>query len=175
MSDQERALSADDQPFVPTDEPRPLPAGEAFNADPNTWYHLRVHYKDDNGNPAVGLMYPLGTNPSRSFWDYQVLGSGDGSSGPTKIKVHPPDPTGWSRWELDDGNWLSIKATGWIYRSSAYPIGWQIMKDAEGNSRLYNNYWAGEAGYDWRGGAVPDACYMGMKLSLFTCELVPTE
>jgi len=176
MSDQERPLSADDEPFVPTGEPRPLPAGEAFKADPNTWYHLKVHYKDDKGNPVVGLMYPLNNSFPPSFWDYQVLsGLIPAVVKPSKVKVHPPDSTGWSKWELDDGNWLSIKATGWIYRSSAYPIGWQIMKDAGGNSRLCNNYWAGEAGYDWKGGTAPDACYMGMKRSPFTCELVPAE
>lgn len=177
MADEERPLSADDLPFVPTGEPRSLPAGEAFKADPNIWYHLKVHYTDNKGNPVVGLMYPLSHSWPTAFWQYQVLRDlNPVVIKPSKIKVHAPDSTGWSKWELDDGKWLSITKSGWIWRSGEGDAkGWQIMKDAKGNSRLYNNYWGGEAGFDWRGGAVPDACYMGMELVPLTCELVPAE
>lgn len=169
MSEQQPPLTPDDQPFVPTGEPNPLPAGAAFEADPNIWYHLQVHYKDKKGNPVVGLMYPQGKNPSTSFWDYQVLGGSADGLPPTKIKVHPPDQNGWSHWELNDGNWLSIKATGWIYRSSAYPIGWKLIEN-----NLYNTYWAGEAGSQWRDSfGETSGYYMGMDLPVFTCELIP--
>jgi hypothetical protein len=55
--------------------PDPLPEGEVFQASADTWYNLQVHYTDDKGNPLTSLMYPLGPNPSTSFYEYMVLGT----------------------------------------------------------------------------------------------------
>jgi hypothetical protein len=86
---------------------------------------------------------------------------------PAKFKLHPRDD-GWADWEIDDGNYLSVKATGWVYRSSAYRTGWHVI-----DGKLYNNYWDGPVGYQYRYLNVTTAYYMGMDLPEFTCELVP--
>lgn len=164
MANPQKPLSADDRPFAATGKPNPLPEGKVFKADPNTWYNLKVQFTDETGSPAVGYFAKIGDNPSTSFWDYICLGAGAGC----KFKVHQPDAIGWSNWEIDDGNWLSVKATGWVYRSSAYAIGWQIV----GNN-LYNSYWSGIVGYEHRRILVSEAYYVGMDLPPFTCELVP--
>jgi hypothetical protein len=77
-------------------------------------------------------------------------------------------PDGWEKWTLDNGNVLSLKATGWVYRSSEYPIGWKIV-----DNQLFNSYWGGAVGSEWRQAFVPDCIYMGNGLPPFTCELVP--
>lgn len=169
MSDQEKPLSADDGPFVPTGEPKPFPAGEVFKAEADTWYNLLVHYKDwDSGNPISGLMYPMAPNAWHPYWDYMTLGSSQGGSPPAKFKL-------WGtrapyQWVLDDGNFLSVKATGWVYKSSAYPLFWEIVDNS-----LYNSYWDGPVGYSFRSGLEPNAYYMGMVMPSFTCELVRAQ
>ncbi len=169
MSDQQRSPSADDKAFEPSGAPNALPAGEAFKAEAGTWYNLRVHYQDRQGNPTTGLMYPLAPNPATSFYEYMCLGFSPMGLPPAKFKVETMGGSPvWDKWTLDDGNVVSLKATGWVYRSSAYPIGWKIV-----GNRLYNSYWHGPVGFAWRSTLVPDACYMGMDLTDFTCELVP--
>ena len=66
----------DDQPFVPSGPPNPLPAGQAFESDPGKWYYLKAHYTDRNGKPADGYASAVGVNPSTSFWDYVVFNPG---------------------------------------------------------------------------------------------------
>jgi hypothetical protein len=165
MSDPLRPLSADDKPFESSGESKPFPTGKIFEADLDTWYNLKAHYTDYNGNPTSGLMYPLAPNPSTTYWDYMTLGFSPMDLPPAKIKLKYEH-----FWELDDGNYLSIKATGWVYRSSAYPIPWKII-----DNYLYNGYWEGKAGYSYRSGLEPNAYYIGMGLTPFTCELVPAE
>ncbi len=95
----------------------------------------------------------------------------------SKFKLHPREE-GFDDWEIDDGYWLSIRATGWAYRSYyAQRVGWKII-----DGKLYNNYW-------WmRMGRLPAGCqwgeglftskgyYVGMDLGddkvLTNCELV---
>jgi hypothetical protein len=90
---------------------------------------------------------------------------------PAKFQLHPRnDGSGWAEWEINDGNRLSVKATGWLYRSSEYPLGWQVI-----DNKLYTDYWPGPAGYAYRSTLVTPAYYMGMDLPVFTCELVPTS
>jgi hypothetical protein len=168
MSNDKLTPSLHEPHFVPSGPPQPLMAGEAFVAAPDTWYNLLVTYKDRRGNKTEGLMYPLGSNPSTSFYEYMVLGSSPDGLPPMKVKLHPPDANGWSTWEMHDGNYLSLKATGWLYRSSHYPIGFRIV-----DGRLYNAYWGGPAGSTWRDAFVPSACYTGQGLDEFTCKLIP--
>lgn len=158
--------SPNDQPFVPSGKSNELP-GEIFKADPNIWHHLAVHYDDTTGKPASSYVYPVGANPSTSFWDYMAFNSPDGLN-PAKFKIHPPKPNGFSEWEIHDGNYLCLKTTGWVYRASLYRIGWAIF---EGN--LYNDYKGGPTGYQYDDILVPAAYYMGTDLPRFTCELVP--
>ena len=170
MSDQ-KPLVADDGPFVPSGEPNSLPAGAVFKANTDTWYNLNVHYNNRSGNPITGLMYPLASNPATSFWDYMVLGTSTDGAGPAKFRVEMMGGNdGWEQWTLDSGNVLSLKATGWVYRSSAYPIGWKIV-----NNQLFNSNWGGAVGSEWRQAFVPDCIYMGNDLPSFTCELVPAQ
>jgi hypothetical protein len=159
--------SSNDQPFVPSGMPNKLPAGAVFKPAANTWYNLRVTYTDTSRNTVNGYLYPLGANPSTMFWDYMAFISLDGLP-PAKFMLHELED-GWAEWELDNGDYLSVKATGYVYRASAYRIGWQVI-----DSKLYNNYWPGPAGYKWDSSTfVPGDYYVGMELPVFTCELVP--
>jgi hypothetical protein len=159
-------------PFVPKGSPNELPSGEVFKADPDTWYNLVVHYTDQNGQPADGYLGPVGYNAATSYWDYMQV-SGDAS----KFKLHPR-ADGWADWEIDDGNYLSLKLTGWAYRASDsdYRIGWQIV-----DGKLYNAYWSSDwnsypAGCEYNTFLVSTAYYVGVKLeNAFTCELVPAK
>jgi len=161
--------SIDDVGVVPSAEPLPLVLGEVFKADPNLWYNLRVTYtlRGDDNKKATGFLTPLAQNAATSFYEYMVLDSGWPA---TKFKILKPDPIGWSIWELENGEFLSLKATGWLYRSSAYPLGFQIV-----DNRLYNNYRGGTAGSAWKNGLVPSQYYTGVGCDEFICELVPIE
>ena len=160
--------SPNDQPFVASGSPNPLPSGTVVKSDPNTWYNLKATYTNTSGNTVVGYARSIGSNPSTSFWDYMELADTT-PAGAAKFKLHPRND-GWAEWEINDGNRLSVKATGWVYRSSAYHTGWQVV-----DGKLYNDYWAGPVGYAHRRILVSDAYYMGMDLPVFTCELVPTS
>lgn len=166
MSERILHPAKDDSPFIPTGKPNQLPAGEAFKADPNVWYQLKVLYTDRNGKSASSFIYPLGKNPATSFWDYMAFNSPDGLP-PAKFKVHPPKDNGFSEWELDDGNYLCLKATGWVYRASLYRIGWAVL-----DGHLFNDYWGGPTGYQYDDVLVPKAYYIGMKLPVFICKLI---
>lgn len=138
-----------------------------------TWYNLKVTYNDESGKSTTGYLGPIGSNASTSFYDYMRV---DGAR--SKFKLVPTSD-GWAYWQVDDSNWLSLKATGWVYRSlEANRIQWKII-----NGKLYNNYWS----TDWQNyplGAlrqrilVPDAYYAGVGLAAdktFTCELVAAQ
>ena len=144
-----------------------------LGATPETWYNLKVTYKDENGKLTPGLLGPVGTNASTSFWDYMRV---DGAA--SKFKLHPTKD-GWAYWEINDGNWLSLKATGWAYRSlEANRVEWKIV-----DGKLYNNYWSADwqkypLGAERQRILVSDAYYAGVGLSsdkVFTCELVPAQ
>jgi hypothetical protein len=140
-------------------------------SEPGVWYNLRVTYKDEDGNTRTGYLGPVGQNAATSFWDYMRVDGGQ-----SKFKLHQTED-GWAYWEIDDGNWLSLKATGWAYRSlESNRIEWKIV-----DGKLYNRYWAS----DWQshplGAArssflVSDAYYAGVDLGddkvLTDCELV---
>ena len=162
------APSPNDQPFVASGSPNPLPSGTVFKSDPNTWYNLKVTYTNDSGNTVVGYARSIGSNPSTSFWDYMELADTT-PAGAAKFKLHPRND-GWAEWEINDGNRLSVKRTGWVYRSSAYHTGWAVV-----DGKLYNDYWDGPVGYEHHRVLVSDAYYMGMEKPVFTCELVPTS
>lgn len=168
MSDQQKPLSAGGGPFVPSGEPRPFPAGKVFKVEADTWYNLQATYKDNDGNTVTELMYPVSTNAATTYWDYQTLGFSPMGAPPTKFKMWGDSAP--YQWLLDNGDFLSIKDSGWIYRSSAYPLKWQIV-----DGYLYNNYWQGQAGYEYEDGMEAGAYYMGMGLTPFTCELVPAQ
>lgn len=147
MSDQSLPAGAgpspDDQPFVPSGNPNPLPAGEVFKTDPDRWYRLKVNYIDEYGNPVTGYAYPVGKNAADSYWNYVVLSAGPAGSTALQFKLHPPDNWGWSTWEIhndpyNDGYHLSCKATGFLYRASAYDVRFQIV-----DSKLNCSYWGG--------------------------------
>ncbi|MEJ7740310.1 MAG: hypothetical protein WKF97_23050 [Chitinophagaceae bacterium] len=136
----------------------------------NTWYNLRVTYKDEDGKTLTRFMGPIADKASTSFWDYMQIGGAQ-----SKFKLHPTKD-GWAYWEIDDGNWLSLKSTGWAYRSlESNRIEWKIV-----DGKLYNSYWSSDwqrhpLGTERRRILVPDAYYVGVDLSnnnVFTCELV---
>lgn len=135
-----------------------------------TWYNVKVSYKDESGNSKTGYLGPIGSNASTSFWDYVRVDGGQ-----SKFKLHPTQD-GWAYWEINDGNWLSLKATGWVYRSlEANRVEWKIV-----DGKLYNNYWSADwqkypLGAERQRILVPDAYYAAVGLSAnktFTCELV---
>lgn len=164
----------DAQPFVPSNSggPNPLPAGEAFQADPDKWYYLKARYTDDDGNPAEGYAYPLGKNASESFWDNVVFSKGGPGNSALRFKLHTPDDQGWSRWDIhdddyNDGYYLSCRATGWLYRATGYDVKFRIV-----SGKMYCNYrWNGPVGSEYRHILVSPGRYLGMDLPDFTCEL----
>lgn len=161
--------SPDDQAFVASGAPNPAPAGEAFEVDPEAWYNLRVMFVTKEGATVAGYASYVSRDFRMPFWDYMSLWPESVAEDISMFKLHPRSD-GWAHWEIDDGNYLSLKATGWVYRSSAYPLGWRIS-----DGRLYNDYWNGPVGYRYEsgGGFAAEAYYMGMRLPEFTCELVP--
>ena len=165
--------SEDDAPFVPSGAPMPLPAGSAVATDPAVWYHLKATWTDDRGRTATGYAYPIGENASSSFWDYVCLFAGPARAGALRFKLSEPDDEGWSRWDIhddaaNDGYHLSCKATGWLYRASAYDVRFRIV-----DGHLYCNYWSGPVGSDYRSFLISAGQYAGMDLPPFTCELEP--
>lgn len=163
--------SLDDQPLVTNNKPNPLPVGKALETDPDEWYHLRVSYVDDQGRAVTGYAYPVGRNATDSFWDYVILSAGNPSIRALKFKAVTLDDQGWQKWIIKDddsnsGYHLSCKATGWLYRASAYDVRFRIV-----DGRLYCNYWSGPVGSTYRSFLVSSGQYMGMDLPAFTCEL----
>lgn len=166
--------TVDDQPFVPSGSPNPLPAGKAFQSDPQKWYYLEAHYTNDNGDPVEGYASAVGQNAAESFWDYVIFNSGGSPGGSAlEFQLEEPDDQGWSRWNIRDnafnsGYRLSCKATGWLYRASAYDVKFRIV-----DHKLYCNYrWDGPVGSRYQSFLVSSGQYLGMDLPEFTCELV---
>jgi hypothetical protein len=165
--------SADDKPLIGSGKPNALPTGTAVKTDPSKWYYLKANYTDGDGNPQTGYARPVGKNASTSFWDYVVLVPGGPASNALRFSPQPADG-GWSFWKIhdddyNDGYHLDCKATGFPYRTNLYDTWWQIV-----DGKLYCSYWTtgvpcGAAGYSvW----VPKGVYIGMGLTVFTCELV---
>lgn len=171
MLDPTRSPAENDQAFVPQGEPQPLPAGTLATAAPDTWHYLRAHYLSESGQDLVGYFCPVGANPSTSFWDYIVMRPS--VQGACEFKLEDTDGRGWSNWLIRaDGNHLSLKATGWYYRASAYTTRFAII-----NGELHNDYWNGPAGAVYRSVLVSAGYYVGQDLgdraTLTGCELVP--
>jgi hypothetical protein len=165
--------SLDDQPLVPSGQPNPLPSGELLKTDPTKWYLLKGHYTNDSGKPATSYAYPLGKNAATSFWDYVTLGYSPDGCDPLQFQLIPDnnDPSSWQFWKIRDnscnaGYHLDCKATGWLYRASAYHTKFRIV-----DGKLYCSYWSGPAGSEFRSTLVPPGQYIGMGLPVFTCEL----
>ena len=163
--------SPNDQPLVPSGNPNPLPAGAAIVTDPESWYRLKANYINDSGRSVTGYAYPVGQNAATSFWDYVVFSEGPAGSAALRFKLSAPDDQGWSTWDIHDDDWnagyhLSCKATGWLYRASAYDVKFRIV-----DGKLYCSYWGGPAGSAYRSFLVSAGQYLGMGLQAFTCEL----
>jgi hypothetical protein len=164
--------SLDDKPLLRSGNPNPLPAGEVFIADPNSWYRLKANYINDKGKTVTGYANPRGENAAKGgwFWDYVIFSPS--SNGALRFKLSQ-DKQGWSRWEIHDdaansGYHLDCKATGWLYRASAYNTGFRVV-----DNKLYCNYWDGPVGsrhHRW-GSLDEDHDYLGMDLPVFTCVL----
>lgn len=163
MSDTNASPSLDDKPLETSAARRPLPVGAVVKLDPNTWYYCKVNYIDDKGNSKVGYLSAVGGNATISFWDYICVNDDPG------YKFRPNlGSDGWEQWECQDGNYLSLKATGWYYRSSAYPLWFKIV-----DGKLYNSYWDGPAGSVERRILVSDARYVGQGFpELAGCEFI---
>ena len=170
MSDPQRSPSENDQPFVPDGPPLALPAGVAAEIDLDTWYYLRASYRTESGKDVTGYLSPLGPNATQSFWDYIVMREDVAAA--CQFQLQDVDG-GWAKWLIkDDGNHLSLKATGWYYRASAYATRFAVV-----NGLLYNDYWQGPAGAVYRSLLVSSGYYVGQDLgdeaTLRNCELVP--
>jgi hypothetical protein len=162
--------SETDQPLDTSGAAGAIPAGMVAKADPEAWYRLKVTYEDEDGTRKNGYLHPVGANAATSFWDYVMLGHGTSLCGALQFKL-VPDGDGWARWEIRDddcnsGYHLECKATGWLYRASAYDTKFQIV-----DGKLYCSYWDGPVGSDYRYKLVPAGRYAGMDLPAFSCEL----
>lgn len=170
MTDQlhARPMSESDGPLAATGAPRTLPSiGGAFPV--GKWFWLKMTYKDERGNTVVGFADRVGANAATSFWDYVCIRRGTPGASSLKFKVDG-EKDGWPVLRLSDGNVLSVKATGWVYRSSAYPIGWSL----DGN-QLVCTYWGGPLGVDHHRFLVSDAWYLGFDLPPVQVEVMPAE
>jgi hypothetical protein len=120
----------------------PPPLGGAED----NWYHLKVTYKDRNDVTKEGYMGASGLSAGETDWDNMVI---NGYPGPSKFKLYPADENGFFYWEIDDGYWLSMRSSGWAYRSyEKQRIGWKID-----DGKLYNSYWNLEKWRDYPMGA----------------------
>lgn len=164
--------SPDDQPLsINKLHVNSLPAGITAEVDEDKWYHLKVKFVNDNGVEVSGYAYPVGVNASTSFWDYVILIAGNPGKGALKFKAITLDDEGWQKWIIkDDASnsdyHLSCKATGWLYRASAYDVRFRIV-----DNLLYCNYWNGPVGSTYRSFLVSAGQYAGMDLPPFNCEL----
>lgn len=145
--------ASDDQPFVPVGEPlAPRNGSQAFPE--GEWFNLQLDYVDDTGKTVTSYAYFVGSNPTWSFWDYI---SATPSNGP-KAKFKKTSSNGnLATLEMQDGNYLSCRANPrrWVYRSSAYPVGWEIV-----DGKLYSNFHDGAVGSVHDRAGVPDAFYL---------------
>ncbi len=148
--------------------------GGGLGGTPDKWYVLKVTYKDRNNVPQEGYMGASSHSSGQTDWDNMVI-----KGYTSKFKLHPRGD-GFDDWEIDDGYWLSMRATGWAYRSYyAQRIGWKIV-----DGKLYNNYWDPNkwqnypAGSQWGEGLFTSkGYYVGVDLGadrvLTNCTLVP--
>lgn len=145
--------------------------GGGLGSTPNPMYILRVTFDDGKGATKVSYLSYISKDPAIWFYDYMQVGGS-----PMKFKLHP-GPNGFNYWEMEDGNWFSIKLNGWAYRSTQYyRVGWKIV-----DGRLYTDYnWWQDypLGVEFRSdlGFILGAYYVGANLSnnnVFTCEMVP--
>ncbi|TFY89114.1 hypothetical protein DYL59_13140 [Pseudomonas kairouanensis] len=147
------APAPDDQPFEP--EGKPLASRSGSQAFPDgEWFNLQLDYVNDKGQTVTSYAYFVGTNATWSFWDYI---SATASNGPkAKFKKDSSDGD-FAVLKLQDDNYLSCRANPrrWVYRSLAYPLGWQIV-----DGKLYTNYHDGPVGTVHQRVAVPDAFYL---------------
>jgi len=157
--------SVDDQPFVASSAARSLPEGSQ-NIPAGKPFWLKVNFTNERGQPASGYAAKVGQNAAESFWDYMCIREGAPGGSAAKFQVDG-ETDGWPNWKIDDGNYLSVKATGWLYRSSAYPIGWVVA-----NGQLMNTYWGGPVGFSYRSFLVSTAYYLGMDLPVVSVEVV---
>jgi hypothetical protein len=159
--------SQDDLPFVPQGNPLPPRAGSMIIPD-DRWYNLKLNYQDTSGNIQSGYAYFLGVNPTWSFWDYI---SATPSNGPMARFKKASVEGNRMRLEMQDGNYLSCRAVPrlWVYRSSAYPLGWEIV-----DGKLYTDYHDGAVGAEYNSVLVPEAYYLRVDGSpvLTNCEWV---
>ena len=162
--------SEDDLPFVPDSSPKPARAGSAVIPD-DKWYNLRFNYFDTHGKIQDGYAYQVGRNTGWSYWDYISATPSDGP-----VAKFKKDLVQGNRMHLktDDGYFLSCRAAPrlWLYRSSQYPIGWEIV-----DGKLYTDYHDGAVGAvhcDSSVMLVPDAYYMCVDATpaLINCEWV---
>ena len=105
-----------------------------------------------------------------------MFGRGAPSAATLKFQLEKPDDQGWSRWNIrdnayNDGYRLSCKATGWLYRASAYDVKFRVV-----DHKMYCNYrWDGPVGTEYRDLLVSAGQYLGMALPEFTCDLEATD
>jgi hypothetical protein len=167
VSANEHEPSKDDGPYVPDGNVLPLRAGSAVLPD-DRWYNLKFNYEDADHQIQTGYAYFVGEKATWSFWDYI---SATASNGPMakfkKVKTEGDR----MQLEMQDGNYLSCRAAPrlWLYRSSAYPVGWEIV-----DGKLYTDWHNGAIGVQYHSIAVPAAYYLGVNTSpeLTNCEWV---
>ncbi len=151
--------------------------GGGLGSTPDTWYRLKVTYRNENNARMPGYMGPVAENfDGRLFWDYMKIDNDHGWA--SKFRLHPTTD-GWAYWEIDDGYWLSLRATGWAYRSyEGNRVEWKIV-----DGKLYTKYWKSDwqnypLGCELRGFLGEEEVYfVGVDLGdanvLTNCELVP--
>ncbi|WP_339471635.1 MULTISPECIES: hypothetical protein [unclassified Pseudomonas] len=162
--------AADDQPFVPDGPPLTSRGGSQSPPD-DEWLNLELEYIDDDGKVRKGHAYFVGTNPTWSFYDYI---SATASNGPKAKFKKVSNDGNFLVLETQDGNYLSCRAAPrwWVYRSSAYPLGWEIV-----DGKLYTNYHDGAVGTVHQRNGAPDAYYLRVNggNTLTNCKWVKAD
>lgn len=171
MADTQVKPSADDKSIALSGKKAlAVPAGKVIETDPNSWYYLKVNYKDRKGNQTTGYAFTQAYQ-TIAFGDYITLYGGP-TNGTTQFSPQPADD-GWQYWKIKDnkyysGTHLDCKATGFLYQGSGYNTWFKIV-----DGKLYCSYWSGAAGNDYYSFMVPSEEYLGMGFAnVFTCELV---
>jgi hypothetical protein len=170
MNESSSALSPTehDQPFVPEGPRQASRAGSVALPD-DDWYNLKFNYYDSQGKLQSGFAYYVGRNATWQYWDYI---SATPSNGPVAKFRKDSSEGNFMYLKTDDGYFLSCRAAPrlWLYRSSAYPIGWEIA-----DGKLYTDYHAGAVGVvDVTNPVVPSAYYMQVdaESKIFNCEWI---
>jgi hypothetical protein len=162
---------------------QPLPVGEVFKADADTWYHLQVNYTDQDGKAQQGFLGPVDPSEDPNRWATanwpEMLVGGQYTS---KFSLQKRSD-GWYNWKIDDGYYLSVhEYTERFFFRDDYDssdddnnVGWAII-----DGKLQNNYYVNKpAGCEyWSFGDVVPGYYVGCELkngNAFTCKLVPVK